>query len=437
MALSARETDYRRITLLMLFILTAYLAAAGVTFRVLLGSIGGETEVLPAQATDIYYAMWFHGIAAIVGGLVGLKVRRLSRCGLRWPRIVLLASLLTLVVSLDRVVGIVFPPPSKHEPIVAPHPARGWYHRPGVAGTGSGVIVHINRFGMRGPDLPSKKADDEFRILFLGDSVTFGPLLEWKDTFVSRTEDKLHRLDPTLKLVAINAGVVGYNTWQELDLLKDEGMRVEPDLVVLTYCINDMTELIHLDQGEVVGNPIRFTYPNVPHWSGLVRAMRSIAQRRHARAVGEGVLWVNHDPFDGTDPRLRTEADFFRIPPLESVNKAWNLSFRYLDDVDRFCKQRGLPFVLMNGPLLHQIGSDETFDRPGKRLKQWAEQHSVIMVDLARAFEEEIRRSRCSSSDLLFDSIHPSARGSALIADEVVRALLKYKLLPVKSDGAD
>jgi lysophospholipase L1-like esterase len=37
----------------------------------------------------------------------------------------------------------------------------------------------------------------------------------------------------------LNFGVSGYNTQQEVEMLKAKGLRYDPDLVILAYCLND------------------------------------------------------------------------------------------------------------------------------------------------------------------------------------------------------
>jgi hypothetical protein len=42
----------------------------------------------------------------------------------------------------------------------------------------------------------------------------------------------------------VNTGVPAYMTWQQLILLQREGMRYDPDLLVLGFVLNDVSEQI-------------------------------------------------------------------------------------------------------------------------------------------------------------------------------------------------
>lgn len=111
-------------------------------------------------------------------------------------------------------------------------------HKPSWETRYGDVRVTYNERGLRDrPILP--KAAGEYRILALGDSVTFGWGVDQDKTFVARLESllqgRLHRPVRT-----INSGVGGYNTVQEVTYFKQEGIALQPDLVMLTYVKNDI-----------------------------------------------------------------------------------------------------------------------------------------------------------------------------------------------------
>jgi lysophospholipase L1-like esterase len=100
------------------------------------------------------------------------------------------------------------------------------------------VLVTYNEQGLRDrPILP--KVAREYRILALGDSVTFGWGVPQDQVFTSKLEQLLPGLLQRPVRV-INSGVGGYNTVQEVIYFKREGMALQPDLVMLTYVQNDI-----------------------------------------------------------------------------------------------------------------------------------------------------------------------------------------------------
>lgn len=99
------------------------------------------------------------------------------------------------------------------------------------------VPVTYNDRGLRDRPVPDK-ADDEYRVLALGDSVTFGWGVPREEIFTARLEALLGaRLARPVRV--INGGVGGYNTVQEVAYFRRDGMALQPDLVILTYVEND------------------------------------------------------------------------------------------------------------------------------------------------------------------------------------------------------
>jgi len=128
-------------------------------------------------------------------------------------------------------------------------PLLGWSHEPGARSTYIGPRpfpvefrspVEINSLGLRGPEVDSR-VPGEYRILFLGDSVTVGLEVAYQDTFAALLEKRLgRRLDRPVRV--INAAVRGYGTDQLYLYYKERGRLLEPDVVVLVHSGNDPTD---------------------------------------------------------------------------------------------------------------------------------------------------------------------------------------------------
>jgi len=109
--------------------------------------------------------------------------------------------------------------------------------------------ITINDDGYRGKIYnPEKLNTDVVRILCLGDSIALGLYLEDEETFCSQLETRLNsdRLFGK-RWEVINFGVPGYNTINEIELLKVKGLKYKPDLVILQYCFNDHGNKSDLD----------------------------------------------------------------------------------------------------------------------------------------------------------------------------------------------
>ncbi|MEA1928652.1 MAG: SGNH/GDSL hydrolase family protein [Candidatus Auribacterota bacterium] len=109
--------------------------------------------------------------------------------------------------------------------------------------------ININKDGYRGKAYNFNKSDGEvIRILCLGDSIGLGLYLKDEETFCSQLETRLNNEKLFGKRwEVINFGVPGYNTINEIELLKVKGLKYGPDLVVLQYCFNDHGNKSDLD----------------------------------------------------------------------------------------------------------------------------------------------------------------------------------------------
>jgi hypothetical protein len=120
--------------------------------------------------------------------------------------------------------------------------ARGQRLAPGYEGWFAGVPVRINALGFRDPrDYSVEKRPGTFRIIVLGDSVTFGHGAVYETTYPFLLEERLKQWRPDVTWEVWNLAVPGYNTRQELTHLREIGPRFQPDLVVVGFYPNDYT----------------------------------------------------------------------------------------------------------------------------------------------------------------------------------------------------
>ncbi len=147
----------------------------------------------------------------------------------------LIISAVLLEIALRVYAGLAFPK------MMVLDDGLGWRHAANVSKTfenefGEAVLVVQDADGHRGTGHAPEKPAGKFRILALGDSFTEGVQVGEEDLFTARLE----RADARLEV--INAGVGGYGTVQEYLYLKSAGLRFRPDLVLLMFFENDLTD---------------------------------------------------------------------------------------------------------------------------------------------------------------------------------------------------
>jgi hypothetical protein len=108
---------------------------------------------------------------------------------------------------------------------------------PGASGEAWGSDIKINSQGFRGPE-PSSDASKQ-RVIVLGDSIAFGNNLPLEATFSFQLQQRLVSEGRNIEI--LNFGVGGYDTLQEVSLLEIRGLKYHPALVVVAYCLNDIS----------------------------------------------------------------------------------------------------------------------------------------------------------------------------------------------------
>lgn len=129
-----------------------------------------------------------------------------------------------------------------------------WRHKPNSAGRMVSpygkeydVPVKINSYGLRGDDFSMAKGKNSHRLLFLGDSFTFGAGVKLEDTYSKKLEALLNKgKSGSYRYESINAGFGdgGYTTDVQYLYLREKGLKFKPDTVVVGVFIgNDISDM--------------------------------------------------------------------------------------------------------------------------------------------------------------------------------------------------
>lgn len=127
-----------------------------------------------------------------------------------------------------------------------PHPLYGWRNIPGANGWEScygecAVHVTINSQGLRDYEVSYGKASGTRRILFLGDSMTAAMQVPLEKTFAKILEKRLNSNVADERWEVVNGAVNGFGTDNELLFYRLEGLKYQPDLVIVgVYLANDI-----------------------------------------------------------------------------------------------------------------------------------------------------------------------------------------------------
>jgi len=242
------------------------------------------------------------------------------------------------------------------------------------------IAFRTNSHGMK--DDPVRPKGHRFRILLLGDSVTFGDGIPHPFLFATVME----RLCPGLDV--LNTACPGNGLWQEYWDLR-RGLRFKPDLILLQFTTNDLEDQWFCRRHDGIGTDFHGV-PDVPFYhfwlsqrSALYLLLRRAAGRLLAKMVGEKKV---HKTFcKEVLPQLRRE---------------------YVEVLTRLFKKAGkIPVVIAVFP---RNGDTEEYD-PHALFEPFAEKARVLYV------WEELRGDYRWQA-LFRDADHLNARGHQVVA---------------------
>jgi lysophospholipase L1-like esterase len=124
----------------------------------------------------------------------------------------------------------------RNEPLAT----RTQHVNPEAYGSTAEWTIENNSSGFRGPEIRrDSSAEDPYRVLCIGDSVTFGFNADQDDSYPAQLEGFLRARQPGRDIEIINAGVPGWTWLQGVRFLERRGLALEPDLVIIAHGVND------------------------------------------------------------------------------------------------------------------------------------------------------------------------------------------------------
>jgi lysophospholipase L1-like esterase len=157
---------------------------------------------------------------------------------------------------------------------------------PAVFGhAGATWTIENDSEGFRGPERPYRDTpdDDVYRILCVGDSVTFGFNVDQPDAYPRRLEALLRQRHPGRQIEVVNAGVPGWSSVQGLRFLEAYGLRLHPDLVIAAHGTNDQFwPALVTDRERLPGDGLpapEMRPPSLLERSGIYRLLAGLGRR--------------------------------------------------------------------------------------------------------------------------------------------------------------
>lgn len=266
------------------------------------------------------------------------------------------------------------------------------------------------------------KKPNEYRILFIGDSLVFRGDTSSGELYTQVIEKELKQSlkDDVKDISVINAGVRGYTTYQELEFLKLYGKNAQPDLIILGYVFNDVYyKYLHRP------NVVTFKLDHEPESLLNVFSDQTVlgdifknSYVAHGTVFATGIFYkkILRQPVYEFERR----SDFF----LAWKDHGWIDTDRLFGEMKKLLNDANIKMLVVIFPVSEQVhSSKEVFNEsyvlyPQKRIKEILQKYEIPWMDLTSAINEG------GGEKLFFDYLHLNSDGNDLVATEVTNHLL-------------
>ena len=281
-------------------------------------------------------------------------------------------------------------------PDVVEDPVLFWKLRPNATFGFDGTPVRSNSLGFRTPEVKREPTEGTCRLLYLGDSTTFGWQVEQRERYSDVLQRMLESVYPRRPFETINLAVPGFSSFQAKRALETVGRHYRPNFVVVSIGINDQQPAQDFPDEEVAS---RVAKPHHLHrllcHSRIYQLLRTIVRAGVVRGDGAGTS--------------------LRVPP-----DAYGRNLAAIADLCREIKAEPIILAFARG---RRLGDERKAPTANHRelAGQVAEREAVVYVP-ARSMTE---LSRMPNSHLFGDVYHPNQAGHIVLAAHLFRAIAK------------
>lgn len=321
-----------------------------------------------------------------------------------------------------------------------------------------------NSLGLRSPEISVSKPEGTYRILFLGDSFVQGYGVAEEESFPRLIEKELNaKFASNPKIEVVNAGVPNYSPLIEYLYLKNEGLKLSPDLVILEFDLTDFSnDLVYSREVgyDESGEPLGFTKSSqseilkVPAAQPLKEEMSKAKLlpflpgdlKRFFHDNSALYRWMSSQlkimlgqPLADAEPD--TLENFYTIVKDDTSRDdlLWEQPEKNLTLIKKLLDEKGIPFIVSahphailvdgkqwnNGRLLHGLERGKVYsDRYFNRLASFLSGQNIPFINLLPYFKQ----SALGELYFPFDG-HFNINGHKVSATGIINELNKLELI--------
>ncbi|MCA8972666.1 MAG: SGNH/GDSL hydrolase family protein, partial [Planctomycetes bacterium] len=270
------------------------------------------------------------------------------------------------------------------------------------------IAIRINELGYR--DRPFPPRSGQSRIVVLGDSITFGAGIAAEERYTDAAE----RLC-TGRCEVLNLGVNNYQTENYRAQLERHVDALDPDIVVVGFCMNDIRPMARIDDLDKVRR------------SGAINRLRGVLKSSQLLRVGSAI-WrattLDAKAYDERWIRLAIEA-------WQDEAGRERLS-NTLEQIRDFTESRGIRLVVVLFPEKHQLEDFEAYGLPYSMAEKAMAELGIPTISLLPRMKSAIERGELAPTEIFLpkDNIHFTPR----VHEWIAKILIDHLPLEIPRD---
>ncbi len=275
------------------------------------------------------------------------------------------------------------------------------------------VIYNTNGYGFRGPEYPYIRKEVVIRILVLGDSFTFGIGINDTDTYCNLLQRKLDSFYGPNRTEVVNFGIPGIGTAQEFLLYNNEGIKYDPDIVIIQFYPNDLEDSVYRPDFDIKSKILKMetktTHPiqNVRNLLNKIPLYDFVCEHSHLVSFikTKVIILIYASQQKRTDNKLLNKNTKEKIDYLEKTG------IKYFDLFENLICQNDKMLIILN-----PNGAVEKFPNLYNHLKGKSDNLHLLNIDIPVGGHYR-------------GDIHWNSTGHRLTAEEIFTYFVKGDLI--------
>jgi len=287
--------------------------------------------------------------------------------------------------------------------------------------------VTVNSLGFRsvgpGGDIPIEEMQNKYRILAIGDSMTFGLFNNDEESYPYQLQQLL--LKNGKNAVVLNAGIGSSTITDFLYYLQKKGLDLKPDMVVIGFCKNDFNEMEELPAYQRMIEDSAFDFAKSVKLTKFFRAFRQVTvQGKYRHWLGkiedEKVKRILEEKSIRLSDVLYVQAyeggKIAEDPLNSALRDQWKKYLNKLDETISLLKENKIDVLFIIFPDILDV-FDSTKSNVNDMLVPFLKKRDVEYIDMVPLFKARKNEYYKLYNDLPRD-FHLSGEGNKVLVNE-------------------